>query len=101
LSTPVVPRWTILEADAPAHRTGPIVGEVLQRTPVDCLIVFGGDTAYSILRALGASTVIPVCELLPGIPISRVGELQLVTKAGGFGPVDVLPKIRERLSGGR
>ena len=101
LSNPVQTGWTILDVAAPAHRTGPIVRNVLRRMLVDCLVVFGGDTAYSILRALGASTLIPVCELFPGIPVSRVGELQLVTKAGGFGPIDVLPKIRELLSGGR
>jgi uncharacterized protein YgbK (DUF1537 family) len=101
LSNPLRPEWTILDVDAPANRLGVIVRDVLRTMRLDCLVVFGGDTTYSILRSLGASTVIPVCELLPGIPVSRVGHLQLVTKAGGFGPVDVLPQIRERLSGGR
>jgi uncharacterized protein YgbK (DUF1537 family) len=93
--------WTILDAHVPADRMGEIVAEVLAVRRVDCLVIFGGDTAFSILRALGASTVIPVGELFPGIPVSRLGELQLVTKAGGFGPPDVLSNIREILSRGR
>jgi uncharacterized protein YgbK (DUF1537 family) len=93
--------WTILATDGPAERTAAMVCDVLARNQVDCLVVFGGDTAYAILRFLRKSTVIPVGELFPGIPLSRAGELQLVTKAGGFGPVDLLCKIRDSLSGGR
>lgn len=109
LDCPPVSDWTILETEPPpdytaqesAARTGRIVRDLAQKTRLDCLIVFGGDTAYGIVQALGESTLIPICELLPGVPLSRMGDLQLVTKAGGFGPVDLLLKIRELLSGGR
>jgi uncharacterized protein YgbK (DUF1537 family) len=59
------------------------------------LIVFGGDTAFGILDALGRPAIHPVLEILPGVPLSRTGGLFLVTKAGGFGPPDVLVRIRE------
>jgi uncharacterized protein YgbK (DUF1537 family) len=95
------PEWTILDAQASADQMGALVAGLLAKMSLDCLAVFGGDTAYSILQALGVSTVVPVCELFCGVPLSRVGELHLVTKAGGFGPVDLLPNIREALSGGR
>jgi uncharacterized protein YgbK (DUF1537 family) len=101
LSSTAQSEWTILDAPVAADRIGEIVVEVLAVRRVDCLVIFGGDTAFSILRAMGASTVIPLCELFPGIPVSRLGELQLVTKAGGFGPPHVLSNIREVLSGGR
>jgi len=101
--------WTILDVESPsgytahemAARTGKIVRDLVRKIRLDCLIVFGGDTAYGIVQALGESVLIPICELLPGVPLSRMGDLQLVTKAGGFGPVDLLPKIRELLSRGR
>ena len=101
LSNPLKSGWTILTTAGPAGRAGAIVRDILGRTQVDCLVVFGGDTAYEILRALGVSTIIPVGELFPGIPLSRAGELQLVTKAGGFGPVDLLPRIRRNALRGK
>jgi D-threonate/D-erythronate kinase len=90
--------WAILSVEGSADRTGEIVGNILRKTRIDCLIVFGGDTAHAILHSLAVSSVIPIGELFPGIPMSRVGQLQLLTKAGGFGPVDLLSKIREVLS---
>ena len=64
---------------------------------LDTLIVFGGDTAFAILEAIGWSQLMPLGEIAPGVPVSRTGDLQLVTKAGGFGPVDVLTTIKEAL----
>lgn len=101
--------WTILDVESPpgctahetAARTGKIVRDLVCKARLDCLIVFGGDTAYGIVQALGESILVPVRELFPGVPLSRMGDLKLVTKAGGFGPVDLLPKIRELLLGGR
>jgi uncharacterized protein YgbK (DUF1537 family) len=101
LNSTARPAWTILDAHGPADEMGAQVAGLLAKIRLDCLVVFGGDTAYSVLRALGVSIVVPVCELFCGVPLSRAGELHLVTKAGGFGPVDLLPKIREALSGGR
>ncbi len=92
--------WAVLSVDGDAHRTGQVVRSVLSKTRIDCLVVFGGDTAYTILRSLATFPVIPVGELFPGIPVSRVGELQMITKAGGFGPVDFLSKISDVLSRG-
>ena len=63
----------------------------------DTLIVFGGDTAFSILGAIGWTELTPLGEIAPGVAVSRTGNLQVVTKAGGFGPVDVLTTIKEAL----
>ena len=104
-------QWRILQPqhDAPkppaefAADMGSVVGELIRRTQLDGLIVFGGDTAYAILRAIGEACLYPIAEILPGVPFARIGpperKLHIVTKAGGFGPVDVLSQIRVRLGG--
>ncbi len=63
----------------------------------DGAIVFGGDTAYRILAALEFPPLIPLGEILPGVPVTRCGNSWLVTKAGGFGAPDLLCRLRELL----
>ena len=90
--------WLLLESGSFAPSSGAI-REILREVHIDGLIVFGGDTAYSILQALEAPRLYPLGEVLPGVPIARIelpqGKLYLITKAGGFGPVNVLPLIQQ------
>ncbi len=64
---------------------------------VDTLIVFGGDTARTLMKEFGVQTITPLREALPGVPVSRIEvngrPLTLITKAGGFGGPDVLPRL--------
>jgi uncharacterized protein YgbK (DUF1537 family) len=56
------------------------------------------ETEQQVLAALRQCRLHPIAEILPGVPICRTGTgLYLITKAGGFGPVDVLTQIRSRL----
>ncbi len=85
-----------------AANLGQLVATSLAREPKQLLIVFGGDTAAGILGALGNPIIEPLREILPGVPISKLvsndGRTRfLVTKAGGFGPPDVLKQIRDLL----
>jgi uncharacterized protein YgbK (DUF1537 family) len=68
----------------------------------DGLIIFGGDTAFGILQALGGGVLRPLSEFLPGVPLSTLRtsgrDLILITKAGGFGAPDLLPALRRLLS---
>lgn len=97
--------WTILRfpfehyADprAAAGATGSAVSEIVRRRLCSTLMIFGGDTAYAVLEALDQTVVFCLDELLPGIPFSTAGEVNIISKAGGFGPVDVLPRIRQRI----
>ncbi len=59
-----------------------------------------GDTAFAVVEALGIRSLEPVREICQGIVASRAlsgshaaAGLHLVTKAGGFGPVDVVDRI--------
>ena len=82
-----------------ASALGREAARIIREQAVGGVVVFGGDTVRAVLRALGASLIEPCGELLPGVPISRLPttDLVLVTKAGGFGPVDVLLRIREEV----
>ena len=102
--------WLILEcpagldADPIEHsrKLGDIVAGVLGPAAPDALVVFGGDTAFGILTALGCTRLRPLGEVLPGVPISRgtaAGRgFWLLTKAGAFGTASVLVDLRKMLS---
>ncbi len=87
-----------------ARRTAEAVREALRRAAPDALVVFGGDTARAVVLALGSPGLKPAGEIFPGVPLSRLiragGHSEgfyLITKAGGFGPEDVVSTIFERL----
>jgi D-threonate/D-erythronate kinase len=94
-----------------AGEVGNIVRGVLNAVELDAMVVFGGDTAYGILTALGEPALHPLGDIVAGVPVSRIPrtavssatpqrerDLYLISKAGGFGPVDVLDSIREAVS---
>jgi D-threonate/D-erythronate kinase len=82
-------------------RIGALVRRALELEGIDCLVIFGGDTALAVLRALGITVLESVGELMPGVPLSlaryRGHPLTLVTKAGSFGGDGMLVSIRELL----
>ena len=71
----------------------------------DAIFVIGGDTAFAVIAALGLPPLSPIGEVVPGVPVTRIGDLQpertsdllLITKAGGFGDPDVLCQVRQKL----
>jgi len=91
-------------------RLGELVRNILKQISLDAMVVFGGDTVYGILKAIGLNSVWPIGEVLPGVPVTRVKavalasvrrmrkqDFYLITKAGGFGTPDLLTLVRERL----
>jgi uncharacterized protein YgbK (DUF1537 family) len=99
------PAWTILNGFQSAstgiqraREMGNQVAGILRSGSFDTLIVFGGDTAFGIMSALQVDIINPIAEILPGVPISRIEAggraVHVITKAGGFGPVDILERIR-------
>jgi uncharacterized protein YgbK (DUF1537 family) len=113
--------WVLLETGvgkvrpnaSTAKEIGRAVRRILCQANVNAVVVFGGDTAFGVLEALGCSDIEALHELVPGVPLSRIllswlpartlqgsRNLYLITKAGGFGPPDVLYRIRELLTEG-
>jgi uncharacterized protein YgbK (DUF1537 family) len=90
--------WAILEGNGVG--VGPQVVDILARVELEALAIFGGDTAYGILQSIGASALRPIGEILTGVPVSKLEDrnLYFITKAGGFGPVDVLSALRGSLA---
>lgn len=95
---------SIEQIDAAARRGLPEGWKIESRTATDpaafeALIVFGGDTAFEITRALGVETFEPLREILPGVPLSRMNgpTPYLITKAGGYGANDLLCRLIDLL----
>ena len=84
-----------------ASATGRAICEYLNSNPVDGLLIFGGDTAFGVLHALGCPLLEPIGEVLPGVPVSRILErdLFMIAKAGAFGETDVVGRIKHILNG--
>ena len=99
--------WRLLVTEVPtrssaldvAKQTARAVVDLITRTEPDALIVFGGDTAFAIIDALGRPPLFPVGEVISGVPVSRIGDggMHLITKAGGFGDVDAIGRVRAEL----
>jgi len=84
-----------------AENVAKLIGEILAQTQFGLLTVFGGDTLAAIVRAMGWRGLLPRREILPGVILSEAAggtkKMSLITKAGGFGPEDVLRQIKDQL----
>lgn len=81
---------SVEDATMLANFAGLLVYGIVRRTVLGGLIIAGGDTAFGVLRALGASIMDVEGEVEHGVPIGVIGDgvgegLTVVTKAGGFG----------------
>ncbi|MFL6448618.1 MAG: four-carbon acid sugar kinase family protein [Bryobacteraceae bacterium] len=100
-------RWSVFQAPCEhegeclifAAQFGERAKRAFESEEFDAIIVFGGDTAFSLLRAMNIDVVEPIGEVLPGIPVSLLPNRQIfITKAGGFGDPDLLFQLHEALS---
>jgi len=67
----------------------------LRTLGVRCFSVTGGETLRLIADQLGLLSLEPLCELAPGVVLSQaqapeLGELRIISKAGGFGGQEIL-----------
>lgn len=82
-----------------------LVDRIIAEEP-DAAFVIGGDTAFAVVQALGFPSLLPIAEVVPGVPVTRIEAAQLgrkhdlflITKAGGFGEPDVLLQVRSQLN---
>lgn len=97
----MTPRQLVGAPDRVVRTVALSASRLVQDGVVDNLVIFGGDTAYSVLQALGALDLKPLSELLPGIALSASLHTQnafsVVTKAGGFGQQDLVPQLLAKL----
>jgi uncharacterized protein YgbK (DUF1537 family) len=95
--------WAILKPPADALDPNRIcallsglASETAAACSLDALVLFGGDTASSVLEKLGVLCLKPQGDIFPGIPLSfpRAPRLPaVISKAGGFGPANVICDI--------
>ncbi|HHV83339.1 MAG TPA: four-carbon acid sugar kinase family protein [Tepidanaerobacter syntrophicus] len=82
-----------------ASAFGEIVSQLLDKKPINGFIITGGDTALHVLNALETKAIELENEVLAGIPAGwliggKADNIQIVTKAGGFGtPAALLTAI--------
>ena len=100
--------WVLIEAESDlqprpkeyAGEFGRIAAGLFQSGSFDALVVFGGDTAFAVLQALGVKSLETLGGLAPGVPISKMPDGGiLISKAGGFGPPNLLLQMQEQLHG--
>jgi D-threonate/D-erythronate kinase len=94
-----------------ANANGRYLVEQIATHDPDGVFVMGGDTAFAVIAVLGHPPLWPLRDVVPGIPITRLKyadvqrslpgrsrDLFLITKAGGFGELDVIRRIHRELN---
>lgn len=76
------------------------IREFVAATQPAALVLSGGDTASLVCRALGATRIDLLHEIIPGVPLGvlRGGSADgtpVATKSGGFGAPDALIQVAE------
>lgn len=69
------------------------------------LMCTGGDTLLAMMRQVGVSELVPVCELAPGVVLTDFtyqGTLyHIISKSGGFGKPDLLCSLAKLVGVGK
>lgn len=85
-----------------AKTFGGFVKRLLDQELPSILFVMGGDTLLSVMQRAGLTTLIPLCEISPGIVMSRFHyrdqERFLLSKSGGFGDDNLFDTLQKTLS---
>ncbi len=80
---------------------GELTSKIIKNSASRNLVLTGGDIALGVCKELGISNLNVIDELLPGIPLAIANyknyNLNIVTKAGGFGKEDTLYNLINKL----
>lgn len=102
-STPAKP-FDGLSPAACAAVIGQVVAAVLEQVPDVNLAIFGGDTAFSVCKAIGAELLYPVAEIEPGCTVCAINRSgasgAVLVKSGGFGSENIIGSIETYISQG-
>lgn len=84
-----------------AQYTSHLVQLILDAMPIQNVVTFGGDMVAAILTRLQVTGVLADGEATRGVPLCHFDykgrQMNLITKSGGFGDSDVIPKIEHYL----
>ncbi len=90
-----------LARDEAAGRIAAMIETALTPMPdLRTLVVAGGETLRDVVRVLGASHLLVLGQMRPGVPVSRPGDgawqsVRIVSKSGAFGAPDLLRQLLE------
>ena len=80
-----------------SQRIGVLIAAIIHEVKIKTLVVSGGDTLLEIMREISCTSIVPKTEIFPGVALSLAEgnnvPLRLVTKPGGYGEVDVLIQL--------
>lgn len=66
------------------------------------LLCTGGDTLLALMRAVGVSELIPICEMITGVVLTKFvyngRTYHIFTKSGGFGEPDLFIELAEKIA---
>ncbi len=101
---PGASQWMPSQSYEIADTLGAVALEIVKKVD-PTLVLCGGDTAHSVIRALDPSSLCILEEFRPGIPISILqGGIfhgkKVFSKAGGFGEAEIFAELLDSLSGG-
>lgn len=81
-----------------SHRMGLILKTLMDRGADSRFMIIGGDTLLAFLEAIHCYELTPVCELQPGVVLSRVTyqgrQYEIISKSGGFGEENLLVTLQ-------
>lgn len=94
------PSTAARDREAPARDLARAARRAVEQETVHTLLLTGGETAYSVCRALDATALALGGEIEPGVATGVLLDgpfegLTVVTKAGGFGDPDTLVRVLE------
>lgn len=82
---------------------GTILKFFMEKKMKNTLMLTGGDTLLGFMRSIGVSEVKPICEIMPGIVVSRFKKenhiYQVISKSGGFGGEELLVELSNLILG--
>ncbi|MDR1658577.1 MAG: four-carbon acid sugar kinase family protein [Deltaproteobacteria bacterium] len=90
-----------------ASNISQITCQILKKSKVGTLVIFGGDTLHGILAQMNSAGVIPLAEISSGVVAAKVLTDQhdglVITKSGGLSGPNILRSIEEFVfkNGGR
>ena len=80
---------------------GGILRRMLEAGADATCLVTGGDTLMAFMKEIGVDTLVPVCEMMPGVVLSKLDyqgrSYGLLSKSGGFGKEDILIRLADRV----